>query len=129
MKQAKDTLPGVMRLMIVILYIVTIVPIHEHEHHNHVIEHSDEIHQTDQCHNFIHHGERSSGCANHDHASEDKIECLICHHFASTQKLNLAHSIHVTIHFDEGTTPFSYIQPNRIYWGYVNPLRGPPALA
>jgi hypothetical protein len=89
MKGQKENLSGLLSLLIVILYSVTIMPIHNHEHrHNHDIEHSKQIHETDQCHNYLYHGDLSSGCEKHDHATKDDIDCLICHHFVSSQKLS-----------------------------------------
>jgi hypothetical protein len=128
MKRITNKLIGLFSITIVILYSITIMPMHEHEHHhNHAVEHSDEIHQTDQCHNYIYHGSLNSGCEDHDHASEEEIECLICHHFLSSQKLNSVHSSIVDDQFNLLTTNFHYSQAINIYKGYSNALRGPPA--
>jgi hypothetical protein len=58
----------------------------EHEHKFHE-EHETVLHETDSCHNFIFHGEVSSNCEKHSHATENEITCLICHFHKAPEKL------------------------------------------
>jgi hypothetical protein len=109
--------------------LLTALPWHNHsdEHDKDLHKHHDhQLHLTDFCHNYIYHGDLSKDCERHSHASENELDCLICHYHQATQKVLVA--------FNK-IEPFQYkicpLPTLVAHWqcaspDYTQPQRGPP---
>jgi hypothetical protein len=118
-------------ISISISLVLTSVPWHNHpEGHAEDLHlhHTYQLHLTDPCHNYIYHGDLSSDCERHSHASENELDCLICHFHQATQKILVA--------FNK-IQPFQYkicpLPAQVAHWqcaspDYTQPQRGPPRL-
>lgn len=118
--------------LLAMVYLFAASPIHLHgadDHYHTDVEHSDATHTTDDCHNFIYHGQLSKDCQKHHHATEFELECLICHHFVAGQKLVQLSSVPADLELPNEVLLPDHSHIIYTYQGFTNPLRGPPAIA
>ena len=82
-KRIGNTSMKLLAVALTMCYLGTVVPFHQHDVLSHELDvaHTETIHASDNCHNYIFHGIQNDACKKHTHASTDTTPCLICHYF------------------------------------------------